>query len=30
MQAIEQTPHSASTVKAAIPADTEDAGGAEA
>jgi hypothetical protein len=30
MQAIEQTPPSASTVKAAIPADTEDAGGVEA
>jgi hypothetical protein len=30
MQAIEQTPPSASAVKAAIPADTKDAGGAEA
>jgi hypothetical protein len=30
MQAIEQTPPSASTVKAAIPADTEDVGGIEA
>jgi hypothetical protein len=30
MQAIEQTSPSASAVKAAIPADTEDAGGAEA
>jgi hypothetical protein len=30
MQAIEQTPPSASLVKAAIPADAEDAGGAEA
>jgi hypothetical protein len=29
MQAIEQTPPSASAVKAAIPVDTEDAGGAE-
>ena len=30
MQAIEQTPPSASAVKATIPADTEDAGRAEA
>jgi hypothetical protein len=30
MQAIEQTPLSASVVKAVIPANTEDAGGAEA
>jgi hypothetical protein len=30
MQAIEQTPPSASAVKAAIPMDTEDVGGAEA
>jgi hypothetical protein len=30
MQAIEQTPPSPSAVKAAIPADTKDAGGAEA
>jgi hypothetical protein len=29
MQAIEQTPPSASDVKAAIPADTEDAGEAK-